>query len=72
METVRSPEMFSAPFLKMRKLLPQYPARPAFCLLSDKTQRVLGRVLEEYVDISIFFSPEKVLHNVLSTMSHYN
>jgi hypothetical protein len=68
----RCPEMLSTPFLKMKELLPQYPARPAFYLLGDKAQRVLGRVLEEYMDISIFLSFQKVIHNVLSTMSRYN
>jgi len=30
----RCPEILSTPFLKMRELLPQYPDRPAFYLLS--------------------------------------
>jgi hypothetical protein len=51
MIATRRPEMLSAPFSQVRELLPQYPARPAFDLLGDKTQGVLGRVLEENVDM---------------------
>jgi len=45
------PHVLAAPFFEMRKFLPEYSACPAFQSFSDKTERILWTIFEEYMDM---------------------
>jgi hypothetical protein len=51
MDTAWRPQVLITKLLEMGKFFPQYPACPAFQSLGDKTQRILGRIFEENVDM---------------------
>src|SRR5574340_711390 len=53
METAWRPHMFATPFFKMGKFFPGYSACSAFQSFGNKTERILRRVFEKYMDMDV-------------------